>query len=141
MTSNQRMDALDSKVETEALNSNLMRLKSTLKPCVTKNSLDSLPRVVPVHYSDSASSFQVHGFRNLHLKQFCGVTCLYSIALKLLALNKNKFFVQDNLAVEDKINLCIEEVNKVMISQAGEINLLNLSYILITPNWFIIRKA
>jgi len=122
----------DYEVDYEVLQNNLSMLKRRILPCVV-NSTESLSKkTVPVFYVNHGNANdqqQVRAVRNLHGKEFCGVTCLYAIALNLLSQNKNKFmFPSQVTSFEDKINYCIDEVNKTMISQAGRF-LISIKYV------------
>lgn len=113
------MDSVDESKNSEELELNLARLKSRMCLCVAKIESKTGSKLTPVYYPIPSKLLQFRGFRNLPNKQFCGVTCLYSIALKLLAEDKHKFPIPDCMDDQNKFDLCIDYVNRTMTSQAG----------------------
>lgn len=115
----------DEVVDYEVLKINLSIIKSRILFCLANNSITNsisknLTAVYYANNGDANDLQQVRAFRNLYGKKFCGVTCLYALALHLLSQNKSKIkFPTDVTTFEEKIDYCIEEVNKTMIEQAG----------------------
>ena len=116
----------DEVVDYKELNINLSSIKSRIVFCLVNNPIadSTSKKLTAVYYAnhDNAKDLQqVRAFRNLYGKKFCGVTCLYALALHLLSQNKSKIkFPSDVTTFEEKIDYCIDEVNKTMIEQAGK---------------------
>lgn len=107
-------------LENESFQNRLRLLKSRIMNCRTKNLTGANPKYFPAYYPNTQDV--IYGFRNLNLGRFCGVNTLYVLALYLLSQNKQKFRMStDSNCFESRVECCIEEVNKVMISQAGKI--------------------